>query len=96
MLGLLMFIGFLGIGIIVKDAMFIIAGGVFYIGWQICFLGTTISKLKNESDDISGKKLLTITLKPIEMDALNRGVTVGVDMPNGDIIYIRTEKGEQK
>ena len=95
MFGLLMFIGFLGIGIIVKDAMFIIAGGVFYIGWQICFLGTTISKLKNESDDISGKKLLTVTLKPIEMDALNRGVTVGVDMPNGDIIYIRTEKGDK-
>ena len=63
MFGLLMFIGFLVIGIIVKDAMFIIAGGVFYIGWQICFLGTTISKLKNESDDISGKKLLTITME---------------------------------
>ena len=68
-----------------------IAGGVFYIGFQLYVLRTTISKLKNESDDISGKKL-TIMLKSIEIDALNRGVTVGVDTPNGGIIYIRTEK----
>ena len=73
--------------------LFMIAGGVFYIGFQLYVLGTTISKIKNESDNISGKKLSTITLKPIEIDALNRGVTVEVDMPNGDIIYIRTEKG---
>ena len=71
--------------------LFMIAGGVFYIGWQIYVLGTTISKLNNEFADISGKKL-TIILKPIEIDALNRGVTVGVDTPNGGIIYIRTEK----
>ena len=71
--------------------LFMIAGGVFYIGFQLYVLGTTISKIKNESDNISGKKL-TITLKPIEIDALNRGVTVGVDTPNGGIIYIRTEK----
>ena len=75
--------------------LFMIAGGVFYIGFQLYVLGTTISKLKNESDNISGKKLSTITLKPIEIDALNRGVTVEVDMPNGDIIYIRTEKGDK-
>ena len=73
--------------------LFMIAGGVFYIGFQLYVLGTTISKIKNESDNISGKKLSTITLKPIEIDALNRGVTVEVDIPNGDIIYIRTEKG---
>ena len=72
--------------------LFMIAGGVFYIGFQLYVLRTTISKIKNESDNISGKKL-TIMLKPIEIDALNRGVTVEVDMPNGDIIYIRTEKG---
>ena len=72
--------------------LFMIAGGVFYIGFQLYVLGTTISKIKNESDNISGKKLSTITLKPIEIDALNRGVTVGVDTPNGGIIYIRTEK----
>ena len=71
--------------------LFVIAGGVFYIGFQLYVLRTTISKLKNESDDISGKKL-TIMLKSIEIDALNRGVTVGVDTPNGGIIYIRTEK----
>ena len=75
--------------------LFMIAGGVFYIGFQLYVLGTTISKLKSESDNISGKKLSTITLKPIEIDALNRGVTVEVDMPNGDIIYIRTEKGDK-
>ena len=75
--------------------LFMIAGGVFYIGFQLYVLGTTISKIKNESDNISGKKLSTITLKPIEIDALNRGVTVEVDMPNGDIIYIRTEKGDK-
>ena len=74
--------------------LFMIAGGVFYIGFQLYVLRTTISKIKNESDNISGKKLSTITLKPIEIDALNRGVTVEVDMPNGDIIYIRTEKGD--
>ena len=72
--------------------LFMIAGGVFYIGFQLYVLGTTISKIKNESDNISGKKLSTITLKSIEIDALNRGVTVGVDTPNGGIIYIRTEK----
>ena len=71
--------------------LFMIAGGVFYIGFQLYVLRTTISKLKNEPDDISGKKL-TIMLKPIEIDALNRGVTVGADTPNGGIIYIRTEK----
>ena len=74
--------------------LFMIAGGVFYIGFQLYVLGTTISKLKSEPDDISGKKL-TIMLKPIEIDALNRGVTVEVDMPNGDIIYIRTVKGDK-
>ena len=73
--------------------LFMIAGGVFYIGFQLYVLGTTISKLKSEPDNISGKKL-TIMLKPIEIDALNRGVTVGVDTPNGGIIYIRTEKGD--
>lgn len=71
--------------------LFMIAGGVFYIGFQLYVLRTTIFKLKSEPDDISGKKL-TIMLKPIEIDALNRGVTVGVDTPNGGIIYIRTEK----
>ena len=75
--------------------LFMIAGGVFYIGFQLYVLGTTISKIKNKSDNISEKKSSTITLKPIEIDALNRGVTVEVDMPNGDIIYICTEKGDK-
>ena len=94
MTGLLCSIGCFIVAFVTKDKLMLAIAAIFYLGWQICVLGSTISN-KKKSDDLP-ERCGNIILKPIEVDAINRDVTVCRDMSDGTKIFIRKQRqGEE-
>ena len=63
MTGLLCSIGCFIVAFVTKDKLMLAIAAIFYLGWQICVLGSTISN-KKKSDDLPAQ-CGNIILKPI-------------------------------